>query len=350
VTTPLPLPESVTLHEIRVPFRRPLVTKEATYTERRSVLVGIGSDGLTGWGEAAAFPSGRWGTADDAWDSILEMEPGHLPAVPIASAAVQAARADLAARRAGVPLHTHLGGRRRPVNARHTLGLSLDPRELVDRVDELVADGIRAVKVKITPGLDVEPTLALRAAHLVLDIGVDANGSYDDPEDIVFDALDHLGVSTIDQPFPAEELEAHAALRRRVEMNVCLDETIVSVASAVAAIAAHAADVVSVKVGRLGLTATAAILASARTTGTGFKVGGTFDTSIGRRHLLAVATHGGVTDAEISPPSGYLAADVADYPPLVDGAVTPDEGAGIGVDPDPDRLAELEVRRTVVAG
>jgi o-succinylbenzoate synthase len=345
----LPLPETIALHEIRVPFIHPLVTREATYTERRSVLVGIGADGLTGWGEAAAFPSGRWGTADEAWDSILALEPGHLPAVPIASAAVQAARADLAARRAGVPLHTHLGGRHRPVTARHTLGLCVDPLELVDRVAELVAGGIRAVKVKIAPGADVEPILALRAAQRDLDIAVDANGSYDDPEDVVFDALDHLGVSTIDQPFPAEAIEAHAALRRRVAMDVCLDETIVSVASAVAAIAAHAADVVSVKVGRLGLTATAAILASARTTGTGFKVGGTFDTAVGRRHLLAVATHAGVTDAEVAPPSGYLAADVADYPGLVDGAVTPDDRPGIGVDPDPDRLADLEVRR-VVAG
>lgn len=341
----LDYPETIGLREIRVPFLEPLVTADGRFTERRSVLVSVSKDGHTGWGEAAAFPSARWGTADDAWDSIVAMEPGRLPHQPIAAAAVQAARSDAEARRRAMPLHQHLGGRRRRVVARHSLGLPAGSRALVDRVDRLVASGIAAVKVKVRPGTDVEPILALRAAHPTLDIGVDANGGYDDPEDIVFDAFDHLGVSTVDQPFPTDDLSAHAALRRRpLALRVCLDESITSVAAAVTALAARAADLVSVKVGRLGLEAARAVLASARTTGTGFKVGGTFDTAIGRRHLLAFATLPGITDAEVSPPSGYLSADVADYPPLVDGTVTPDEAAGIGVDPDPDRLAELEVR------
>lgn len=338
--------EFVSLYEIRVPFRDPLVTGDGTHTDRRSILVRVSDGTHAGWGEAAAFPSGRFGTADEAWDALQALEPNTVSAVPIASAAMQAARADLEARRAGVPLHRFLGGRRRTVAARHTVGLVDDLRSVLRRLEGLVDEGVRNIKVKVTPGADIEPVLGLRAAFPQLDIAVDANGSYDDPNDIAFDALDHLGVSVIDQPFPADALDAHAALRRRpLAMRVCLDESIASVASAVTAMAAHAADIVSVKVGRMGLKASRAILASARATGTGFKVGGTFDTAVGRRHLLAFATLAGVTDAEVAPPSGYLAADVAEYPPLEDGTVTPDDAPGIGVEPEMERVEELLVRK-----
>jgi O-succinylbenzoate synthase len=338
--------EFVSLYEIRVPFRDPLVTRDGTHSDRRSILVRLSDGTHAGWGEAAAFPSGRFGTADEAWDALVSFDPNTLPPVPIASAAVQAARADLEARRAGVPLHRFLGGRRRAVAARHTVGLVDDLPSMINRVQGIMTGGVRTIKVKVTPDADIEPVLGLRAAFPQLDIAVDANGSYDDPYDIAFDALDHLGVSVIDQPFPPDALDAHAALRRRsLTMRVCLDESIVSVASAVTAMASHAADIVSVKVGRMGFEASRAILASARATGTGFKVGGTFDTAIGRRHLLAFATLAGVTDAEVAPPSGYLAADVAEYPSLEDGTVTPDDAPGIGVEPDMARVGELLVRK-----
>ncbi|MEX2322483.1 MAG: enolase C-terminal domain-like protein [Acidimicrobiia bacterium] len=338
--------EFVSLYEIRVPFRDPLVTRDGTHAERRSILVRVSDGTHAGWGEAAAFPSGRFGTADEAWEALRSLDPNTLPAVPIASAAVQAARADMEARRAGVPLHRFLGGRRRAVAARHTVGLVDDLRSVIRRLEGIVSGGVRRIKVKVTPGADIEPVLGLRAAFPHLDIAVDANGSYDDPFDIAFDALDHLGVSVIDQPFPSDALDAHAALRRRgLTMQVCLDESIASVASAVTAMAAHAADIVSVKVGRMGFEASRAILASGRATGTGFKVGGTFDTAIGRRHLLAFATLAGVTDAEVAPPSGYLAADIAEYPALDDGTITPDDAPGIGVEPDMDRVGELLVRK-----
>lgn len=335
----------MSLYEIRVPFRDPLVTREGTHAERRSILVRVSDGTHTGWGEAAAFPSGRFGSADEAWEALQSVDPDRHPPVPIAAAALQAARADLAARRDGLPLFRYNGGRRKRVTARHTVGLVYDLPSVMERLEALVEGGARSIKVKITPGADIEPVLGLRAAFPDLDIAVDANGSYEDPDDIAFDALDHLGVSAIDQPFPADALEAHAALRRRpLSMRVCLDETITSVAAAVTAMAAHAADTVSVKVGRMGFDASRAILASARATGTGFKVGGTFDTAVGRHHLLAFSTLAGVTDAEVGPPVGYLAADIADYPSLEDGAVLPIDAPGIGVDPDMARVEELLVR------
>lgn len=343
--------ERLHLHEIEVEFTDPLVTPDGTFPSRRSVLVGAEAAGVVGWGEAPAFPSRRWGTADAAWDAL---EAGalsgdeHLP--PIADAAFQAARADLLARIEGNPLHHALGGTTHPVPARHTLGLTEEPSALVARVAALVDGGITAIKIKVRPGWDAEHIGVVRAAFPRLDISVDANGTYRDPRDPAFPALADLGVTLIEQPFAPDDLASHATLRGEGTLRVGVDEAIRSAADARKVIQAGAADVVAVKVNRLGLEAALRILELAGDAGVAVKVGGTFDTSIGRRLLLAFATLDGVTDAEVAPPSGYLAADVADYPQLVAGRVTPDDAPGLGTEPDRERLGSLEIRRTVVGG
>ncbi|HSM01675.1 MAG TPA: enolase C-terminal domain-like protein [Acidimicrobiia bacterium] len=344
--------ERIHLHEIEVEFTEPLVTPDGTFPTRRSVLVGVEASGTIGWGEAPAFPSRRWGTADAAWEALATAPvlDGAEPLPPIAAAALQAARADLAARLAGEPLHLRLGGSTRPVRARHTVGLTEDPDSLVARVGVLVRDGIAAVKIKIRPGWDLGQITAVSTAFPSLDVSVDANATYRDPDDPVFDALAERGVSLVEQPFAAGDLAAHAALRRRGVLRVGLDESIRSAGDARHILEAGAADVLSVKVNRLGLNAARKILELAEAAGTGVKVGGTFDTAMGRRLLLAFSTLDGVTDAEIAPPAGYLAKDVADYPPLLAGRVTPDEAPGIGAAPDKDRLAALEIRRTTIGG
>ncbi len=342
--------DRLNLVEVLVRFREPLGTADGEYGERRSILVGIDRDGATGWGEAPSFPSGRWGTAEAAWDALADpaVAAGGLPTPPIASAAVQAARADLEARLEGVPLHHHLGGITRPVTARHTLGLFDHPDDLVERVSGLVRDGIASFKVKVRPGWDVEYVEAVRRSFPRIDLSVDANGSYHDPDDPVFDAFAASSVDLVEQPFRADDLDSHAALTARKAIPVCVDETIRSVADARHVIAAGAADVISVKANRLGLAATLQILERAAEAGVGVKVGGTFDTSIGRRHLLAVATLDGVVDAEVAPPAGYLESDVAAYPPLIAGTVTPEPHPGIGVDPDPALVELVEVRRETI--
>ena len=342
--------DRLTLHDVELRFIEPLVTSDGVFEGRRSVIIGIEQDGVTGWGEAPAFPSGRWGTVEAAWDALNDREvvTGQLPIPPIASAAVEAARADLAARLEHKPLHEHIGGTTRPIVARHTLGLFDDPDQLIARMGRLVDDGIRSFKVKVRPGWDVAHVAAVRRTFPRADLSVDANGSYHDPQDSAFDAFARDGVDLIEQPFRPDDLAAHAALKARRTIPVCVDETIRSVADVRHVLAADAADVLAVKANRLGLSATLQILAIAADTGVGVKIGGTFDTAIGRRHLLAIATLDGVLDAEVAPPRGYLASDIASYPPLIAGAVTPDRRPGIGVDPDPELLEQLEVRRASI--
>lgn len=314
------------------------------------MILALGSEGeAVGWSEAPAFPSGRYGSAADAFDDLADPGGwvGDTPNVPIASAAHQAARADRMARTFRVPLHRHLGASGEPVVARHPIGVA-DAADAEREATWLRTHGIVAVKLKVSPGSDIEPVAALRRAMAGLDIGVDANASYTDPSDPVFEALDALDVSFVEQPFPGGDLASHAALRARVRMAVCLDESITSIADVRHAIEAGAADQVAVKSNRLGLAALTEIRHLCQTAGVGVQLGGTFDTSIGRRHLLAAAGLPGIVDAAVGPPAAYLADDVGDYPALSGGMVRPDDADGIGIEPDAAVLDEIALRSTAV--
>ena len=341
--------ERLTLVEIEVAFRRPLATAAGVLSTRRSVLVGIETPGAIGWGEAPAFPSGRFGSADEAFVDLAE--PARwidgTPTVPIARAALEAARADAAAREAGLTLHDWLGASGAPVAARHPIGL-LDPAGVENEAVWLETHDLSAVKVKIAPGHDLLPVAGLRAALPALDIGVDANAGYRDPDDPVFTGLAEAGVSFIEQPFPPGDLISHRLLRERLDVAVCLDESIGSTEDAAAALAAEAADQVAIKLNRHGLSRLQEMLTMARTHDVGVRIGGTFDTSIGRRHVLAASGLPGVVDAAAGPPAAYLADDVAEYPSVVTGLVTPSDTDGLGTEPHDGALARLELRRTTV--
>ena len=336
------MPDRRTLWEIEVPFRRTLETVTGPIGSRRSVVVAVAIDGVTGWGEAPAFPSGRFGTAAEAFEDLATEDE---PSVPIARAALQAAIADAEARAAGVALHTHLGGTDDAVMARHPIGLT-DAEAIGVEAAWLQTHGITAVKLKITPGRDRAVVESLRAQLPDLDIGVDANGSYAEPGDLTW--LDAARVSFVEQPFPPGDLTKHAALRERIATPVCLDEAVPSPGAVERALTAGAADQISVKVNRSGLEALGEILAITSGTGVSVRIGGTFDTSIGRRHVLAAATLPPIVDAEAGPPSAYLASDVVGYPAVVDGQVKPDSTPGIGVVPDRRRLDEMAIRSTTI--
>jgi L-alanine-DL-glutamate epimerase-like enolase superfamily enzyme len=131
-------------------------------------------------------------------------------------------------------------------------------------------------------------------------------------------------------------------------MSVCVDEAITSEGEASRIIASGAADVLAVKLNRHGLSSFGRIRTAATKHGLGIRIGGTFDTAIGRLHLLAASGLPGVTDAAVGPPSAYLASDVAEYPTLAAGRVAPRPLPGIGTNPNDEALSRVEVRRTTV--
>jgi len=324
------------LIELAIPLTRPFDTAAGTIDQRRTVLVGLTDHGTTGWGEAAPYPGMTTDTIDGVWASLS----GETSALtPSAAAALEGAKADLAARLGSEPLWKTLGGTARPLMTSVAIGIDADP------IDRIKATGAAAAKLKIRPGDDVRRVDRLRERYPELTIGVDANGSYSWGERDALLELDRFDVAYIEQPFPAADLRSHAGLREEMLADVAVDEPIDSAQAAIGAIEAGAADVLVVKPGRIGLGACRVIHDLALAAGIRVKASGLLETAIGRAHTLAVATLPGAVHSDVALDSWfYASATGSPRLVVVDGSITASAEPGIGVSPDLDALAPHVIR------
>lgn len=363
VPVPAPGPVAVELRRIRLPLARPLASAHGVETERHIVLVAAtGPDGTVGWGECAALGrptyTGEW-TAG-AWAVLTEelapaavaRRPSGVVGHPMATAALSTAVLDARLKAAGTSLAAELGvdgGRAVASTAVTGTGARVD--ELLASVAVDLAAGHRSVKVKIRPGWDVEPLHALRDAWPDLDLAADGNGAYTTADRAHLVGLDRFGLAYLEQPLPADDLVAAAALAERMATPIALDESLTSPGAVATALALGAADVVSIKPGRLGgidRAAAVAVLAAER--GVDAFVGGMLETGVGRAAALAVAALPGCSlPTDLGPSARYFSADLT--PPFVldgGGRLAVPSGPGIGVAPDLDRVDDVTVERCVV--
>ena len=206
--------------------------------KRDAVVVKVVTDdGLVGWGESHHGRSPGavahhvnttlrqlvlgLDAADvvGVWARIYKMQLGSHglgAATAIGMSGLDMALWDIRGRAVGWPLHRLLGGTPRAVPA-YAGGVSLgyqEPAKLVDEARGLVAQGYRAVKLRVgdTPERDLERVAAVRKAFGDrLTILVDANTGY-----TVADArrampgLEAHGVGWLEEPFPAHDHRSYA--------------------------------------------------------------------------------------------------------------------------------------------
>ncbi len=323
------------LVELGIPLRHRFSSSLAAISERRVVLVGITEDGITGWGEAAPYPAYTPETAEDVWKALTSGagvfggQRSELPAT--AGAALGQALADLAARQAGIPLWSYLGGSGEPSTACAAIGLQESSDLMVSRVERMIEAGAGQVKIKIEPGRDVAPLRAVLERFPGLAVAADANGSYRS-DDASLAEFDDLGLAYLEQPLPAHDLAGHAALRRRWTTPVCLDEPATTADAVERIIEQEAADLVSLKPGILGPAPTLRTIEMLSSAGVGIKIGGLVETSVGRAHALALASRPSVTYTDLIPPLWLLAADPSPHAwDVVDGMLFPLDEQGLEV-------------------
>lgn len=340
---------SLQLVEMCIPLDHRFSNSMAAISDRRVVLVGVTEDGLTGWGEAAPYPAYTPETVGDVWEALtaagarlLGGPRAGLPAT--ASAAVEQALADLAARREGVPLWSYLGGSGGPSTACAAIGLEESPDLLVARVERMIEAGARQVKIKIEPGRDVDHLRAIRKRFPGLTVAADANGSYRSG-DSSLNELDELGLAYLEQPLPARDLVGHAGLRRQMATPICLDEPATNADAVERIVEQEAADLVSLKPGILGPAATLRSIEMLSSSGMGVKIGGLVETSVGRAHSLALASRPSVSYTDLVPPLWLLAADPSPHAwQVVDGLLLPLDERGVEVRTGEPPVSECVVR------
>ncbi|GIU97761.1 MAG: o-succinylbenzoate synthase [Actinomycetota bacterium] len=359
------------LRLVRLPLVRPFRTSFGEMRDKTCVLVRAETSAGEGWGECVAdavpdfsgeFNEGAWLVIRDVLapsllaPSSLEVEEledllARVRGNPMAKATVVNAILDAELRGAGRSLASFLGAVRERVPCGVSVGIAPSEAALLEEVEAHVARGYRRIKLKIAPGLDVDRVRAVRQRWPEAPLSVDANAAYDPDHVDALRALDELDLLMIEQPLHHEDLVRHARLQRELRTPICLDESIRSVADAEAAIELGACRIVNVKQGRVGGLLQARRLHDVcRDAGVPVWCGGMLETGIGRATNLAVAAMPNATlPGDTSPSDRYFVEDVT--PPFAmasDGTIAVPTGAGIGVEPVPERLEAVTVRREVV--
>ncbi|MBI4419698.1 MAG: o-succinylbenzoate synthase [Gemmatimonadetes bacterium] len=345
----------IRLHEVALPLREPFVISGGTLTIRRSLIVELEDDqGRRGFGESAPFElpfysaetiaSARACLTDLLLPRILGVEIGEpqrahealadgVRGNRMARAGVETAWWDLCAAREGVSL-ADLVSRRladlevpprwRERRDRITCGVALGVPSHHDRgtlrtwVREALALGYQRVKLKVRPGWDVVPVAIAREemarAGRAVSLWVDANGAYDaERHREALAALDRCQLLFIEQPLGEDHLWDSRELARWLKTPVCLDESLVSDATARQVLAMDGPRIWNLKIQRVGgLEEACRIYARAAAAGVRLWGGTMPETGLGAQAMLALGGHAGfVFPSDIEPSTRW-------YPPGTD--------------------------------
>ncbi len=356
-----------------MPLVRHFETSFGRTYERRILLVEVrDSDGCVGWGEVTCgegpLYNEEW--VDAAWLVLRDFVAPRVLGVTVGSAAeigplstairghqmarggLEAACWELEARRAGRPLWQHVGGTRPSIPCGVSIGIQDTVAELLDRIEEELADGYQRIKMKIRPGWDVDVVRAVRSRFPDILLMVDANSAYTLADLQTLQALDDLNLTMIEQPLAHDEIADHAALQAALDTRICLDECIRTDHHARQAIAMRACRVINIKLGRVGGFAEAKrIHDTCRRAGIPVWCGGMLEAGIGRAHNIALATLENFSlPGDVSASSRYWRRDIIEPAVEVasDGTIAAPSGQGLGYGLDLDRIEALTERREVL--
>jgi O-succinylbenzoate synthase len=358
----------VELRRISMPLVAPFRTSFGTETTRDILLVHVLADGphgeTEGWGECVAMSHPLYSSeyVDAAADVLRRfLVPALVASGPIeahlvaevlapvkghrmAKAALEMAVLDAELRAEGRSFARELGAVHERVPCGVSVGIMDGVPALLDAVDGYLDEGYIRIKLKIEPGWDVAPVRAVRErfGDDVL-LQVDANTAYTLGDAPLLARLDPFDLLLIEQPLDEEDILGHADLARLIRTPVCLDESITSARDAAAAIRLGACAVVNIKPGRVGGYLEARRIHDVCVAhGIPVWCGGMLETGLGRAANVALAALPGFTlPGDTSGSGRYYAADITEPFVLDHGHLGVPTGAGLGVAPLPERLAEV---------
>jgi O-succinylbenzoate synthase len=354
----------VELRRIEMPLVSPFRTSFGVETTRDILLIRAVTEEAEGWGECVAMADPLYSSeyADAAVDVLTRFLVPALASVPrldatavapalagfkghrMAKAALETAILDAELRGEGRSLARELGAVHDRVPCGVSVGIMDSIPELLGAVEGYLAEGYLRIKLKIEPGWDVEPVRAVRERfgdNILLQ--VDANTAYTMADARHLARLDPFGLLLIEQPLDEEDILGHAALAKIVRTPICLDESIVSARAAADAIRLGACEIVNIKPGRVGGYLEARRIHDVCAAhGIPVWCGGMLETGLGRAANVALAALPGFTlPGDTSASGRYYLTDITEPFVLDEGHLKVPNGPGIGLDPLPDRLAEV---------
>lgn len=178
--------------------------------------------------------------------------------VNMALAGVDVACWDALAVAANLPLVTFLGGDARPVRAYNSNGLSLmAPEALADEAERLLAEGFRAVKLRLGYPSLLGDLAAVRAVRQRLPSDVALMTDYNQALTVTEAlhrgrALDGEGLAWIEEPIRHDDYAGSAALARELVTPIQIGENFTGPHAMEAALLVRASDYLMVDLERIG--------------------------------------------------------------------------------------------------
>jgi O-succinylbenzoate synthase len=354
--------ESIDIIRVELPLVSDFRTSHGLQSVRDIMLVRAHTSVGDGWGEcvvqkdpfyteefidAAHMVLERWlvptlvsegDFAPEQMSEILHNVKGHRGT----KASLEMALLDAQLRADGRSLADYLGGTQTHVDVGVSVGITDTIEDLVAVVRGYVAEGYGRVKLKIEPGFDFEPVAAVRAEFPNLRLQVDANGSYRSSDVNFLQGLDKFDLLLVEQPFEADDLQSHQQLAACMDTPVCLDESIVSLRSAIDALDRRAASILNIKPGRVGgLLESKAIHDECQSRNIPVWCGGMLESGVGRAANIALASLPNFTlPGDISATDRYFSRDITENFVLEGSTLAVPTGPGLGITVDEYFLRE----------
>lgn len=280
---------------------------------------------------------------------ILEKIEPAVPGFLDSKAAIEMACVDLAARVAGMPVYTYLGGAvkdRLLFNA--WIGI-LSPEQAAQETLEWKQQGFRSAKIKVggNIGADRDRVQAIReAVGPDFQLRIDANAGYDADTSIqLAKMVAPYKLQLFEQPVPADDIAGMARVRRAanaVGVPIMADESVLDHASLINIIRMDAADIVKVKVMKQGgFLNTRRMIATAEAAGIRCVVGHGFGLGVNTMaEIMLAATSQNVLDGlECVGPLKTKDDIVTHKLDLSPGSLALPLGPGLGVTLDDGKIA-----------
>ncbi|HJU16112.1 MAG TPA: enolase C-terminal domain-like protein [Stellaceae bacterium] len=362
---------AVTVFTVRIAARTVHSHGIGDVADATNVILRLDTDaGITGWGEAAPWTifTGSPEASAAALDVylrplLLGADPFRIEALSAAAAhtvvhctevkaALEMALFDIVGKALGISVCDLLGGR---VRDEIPLSFSVaDPdfgRDL-ELAGHLYGEGIRLFKVKTGFADHADDLRRLTRLRETLpddaEIRVDYNQGIEPWEAIRrLRDIEAFRPTFIEQPVPADQYDALAAITAALDTPVMADESVFTPADALRVAGRHMADLISIKVQKSGgMLRARDIAAIAAAGGLACYGGDMFETGIGctaGAHLIA-ATPNISLGREFYQPTYYLAEDLLARPfPVRHGKVQVPTAPGLGIEVDEDRLARHRI-------
>jgi O-succinylbenzoate synthase len=354
------------LRRIRLPLVAPFRTSFGTQTEREALLVRVITSVGEGWGECVAMKDPLYSSeyvdgADHMIRNQLLPRLFRQPALTargvgaalanvvghrMAKAALEMAVLDAELRAQNVSFAQYLGVERQTIDCGVSVGIHDSVPSLLETVERHLSEGYKRIKLKIEPGWDVEPVRAVRERFGdQVPLQVDANTAYTLDDRDQLKRLDEFGLLLIEQPFPEEQVLAHAELARYIDTPVCLDESITSAQTVADAIALGACEVCNIKPGRVGGYLEAVRIHDlCKLQGVPVWCGGMLETGLGRGANIALAALPGfVLPGDVSASDRYYHRDITEPFVMHQGQLRVPNGPGLGANVIPAVLDEVTI-------